>query len=72
MARSPFDELRPRTPRAGAIQRERIVMAEMAKLAAIKDEETVRKILKENYGIEPGTPKSETILRVWREISTLP
>jgi hypothetical protein len=71
MEKSPFDEARPRTPKGAALQREKIVMAEMGKLLALADENDVKKVLEAVYEIRPGTQRFEDVLSVWRELSAL-
>jgi hypothetical protein len=71
MSDGTFDEVRPRTPRSAALQREKIVMAEMAKLLAFADENALKATLETVYGIMPGTQRFEDVLSVWRELSAL-
>ena len=72
MASGSFDDNRPRTPRGAALQREKIVIAEMAKLLAFPNEDDVKVVLESVYGIMPGTQQFEAVLSVWRELSALP
>jgi hypothetical protein len=71
MAKSTFDEVRQRTPKGAALQREKIVISEMGKLLAFKDENDVKSKLENVYGIKPGTQPFEDVLSVWRELSAL-
>jgi hypothetical protein len=72
MGRSPFEEAKMRTARGEILQRERIVKEQMAKLLALRDESKVRVVLETVYGIKPGSKQYEEVIRVWRELSSLP
>lgn len=61
-----FDFAKPRTAKAAARARERAIMEQMGRLLEIQDEETLRKALKEDFGIEAGHERYERILSVWR------
>jgi hypothetical protein len=70
MAKSTFDEVRQRTPKGAALQREKIVTAEMGKLLALTEND-FKSTLENVYGIKPGTQPFEDALSVWRELSAL-
>jgi len=64
---SAFNEVKPRTPKGEARQRERNVTREIEDLLQLDDEEDFRKRLAESYGITPGSVKYDQIIAVWRE-----
>jgi hypothetical protein len=70
MAKSTFDEVRQRTPKGAALQREKTVIAEMGKLLALTEND-FKSTLENVYGIMPGTQPFEVALSVWRELSAL-
>ena len=61
----PFDEAKPRTHKAQILQRERAMMAAMAELLALEDEDKLRDVLEEVYGITPEMPQYKAILDAW-------
>ena len=66
MARTPFDQARPRTPKGEAKLRERIVMDEMRALTAVADEAKFKELLA-SYGLKPEQPEYAAALAAWRE-----
>jgi hypothetical protein len=67
MAESDYEKSRPRTPRAEAARREKEAKGKMRELLSVKDEETFRRILIENFGLKPGSQQFESALAAWRE-----
>ena len=59
MAKSTFDEGKPKTAKAEVLRRERIVMAEMDKLLALTDEDEFSNTVETVYGIKRGSPQHE-------------
>jgi hypothetical protein len=69
MAKQPFDEARPKTPRARVLERER-KNAQIVRMLMEEDcEEGVDKILEE-CGLLPGSAQFEAAKAVWREAKT--
>ena len=62
-----FDEMKPRTAKGAARERERALMRSLQLLLKIRDEETFKAALREDFGIEPGHPRYAQILNIWRE-----
>jgi hypothetical protein len=61
-----YDSLRPRSPRAQARLRERELKQKLEKLLQIRDEETFKAGLEEDFGIRPDHPKYNDMLKIWR------
>ncbi len=65
---SSFDEGRPRTPKAEAIQREIKAMRAMEELLDLGDEDEFKRRLAERFGILPGHPRYQRAMATWREL----
>jgi hypothetical protein len=65
---STFNEVRPRTPRASRLRRERITMAQMSRLLEHRSEDGFAEALEEAYGVKRGTPQYEQVAVVWRKL----
>jgi hypothetical protein len=65
---SPFQEAKPRTPKAEARSRERKIMDAMADLLELDDEEAYKRVLAEKFGIKPGNPRYQRAMATWAEI----
>jgi len=63
---SSFESERPRTARAQARRRERLLSEKLQKLLQTNDEETFKKGLAEDFGINPDHPKYAEMLKIWR------
>jgi hypothetical protein len=68
---STFDDMRPRTPRASALRRERIAMEQMSKLLEHRSEDDFAQAVEKAYGIKRGTQQYEEIAVVWRSLVSL-
>lgn len=62
-----FDEMKPRSGKAAAQKRERDLAKQLKKLMEIRDEETLKKALEDDFGIRPKDPRYEEVLKIWRE-----
>jgi hypothetical protein len=66
--KSPFDEVKPRTPRGEARQRAVKVMRAMEELVEIADEDEFSRRLAERFGILPGDARYQNAVSIWREL----
>jgi hypothetical protein len=64
----PFDEGKALSYKAEVRKREKIVIAEMAKLLALESEDDLGQTLRKVYGITPEMPQYEEILAIWRNL----
>jgi hypothetical protein len=67
MAKSPFDEAKPKTQKAKALERERAMAQAVLNLMEVDGEETMKRILSEKYGLNPGSPRFEAAMAAWRD-----
>ena len=65
--RNIFEFVRPRTSKAEAKARERLLMKKMQALLEIGDELTLIEALKKDFGIGPRDLRYQEILKIWRE-----
>ena len=65
---SAFNEVRPRTAKDEARQREIKAARAMEELYRITDEDEYRRVLANLYGIVPGHPRYEKALSTWRSV----
>ena len=61
-----FDEHKPRTHRAGVLQREKMLMKKLSVLLEMADEAELAKALEEDFDIRKGDKRYEEILKIWR------
>lgn len=67
MAKSPFDEAKPRTPKAAARQRAKEMEKNATELLTADYEETFAFLLEEKFNVKRGSPQYEAALAAWRE-----
>jgi DNA gyrase inhibitor GyrI len=63
---SSFDSFRPRSGRSQARLREQQLKRKFEKLLQIRDEETFKTALEEDFGINRDHPKYQEMLKIWR------
>jgi hypothetical protein len=59
--------MRPKTPRASALERERELMKHIEHLLKIKDEETFLEGLEKDFGITKEHKNYKLIVQIWRD-----
>jgi len=64
---STFNDVRPRTPRAAALRREKKLGDEMARLLDHASREAFAGVLICEYNLSPGSPQYAAALAVWDE-----
>jgi hypothetical protein len=64
---SAFEEMRPKTPRAGVLQRERELTKQLERLLKIRDEKTYIEGLEKDFGITKDHKNYRLMMQIWRD-----
>jgi hypothetical protein len=66
----PFNFAKPRTPKGEARVREKIMLEKMSSLLSESTEESFKEKLEIAFGIRPGSPQFDAVLKAWRDASS--